>query len=259
VTDTSIITECATILDDAQRTSTSTPQLSATRALSLDDAYLVQAAVLERRLARGERRVGMKMGFTSRAKMVQMGVSEMIWGRLTDAMMLEEGATISLEGFIHPRIEPEVAFLLSERLTGDVSLLQARRAVEAVAPALEIIDSRYQDFKFSLEDVVADNSSSSGVVLGRWQSPDVDLENLGVVMSFDGAPERIGSTAAILGSPWRSLVAAARLTAARGEVLEPGTIVLAGGATAASYLRPDLHVRVEVEALGRVDLRVGAG
>ncbi len=258
MTDSTLIDECATILDDAQHTATSTPQLSATRELSLDDAYLIQAAVLERRIARGETRVGMKMGFTSRAKMVQMGVSEMIWGRLTDAMMLEEGASISLDGFIHPRIEPEVAFLLSERLEGDVTLLQARRAVEAVAPALEIIDSRYQNFKFSLEDVVADNSSSSGVVLGRWSSPDVDLENLGVVMSFDGQPERIGSTAAILGSPWRSLVAAARLTAARGEVLEAGSIVLAGGATAASYLRPGLHVRVEVESLGRVDLKVDA-
>ncbi len=251
-----LIDTCAAILDDAQHTVTSTPQLSASHEFSLDDAYAIQAAVLERRLARGERRVGMKMGFTSRAKMVQMGVSEMIWGRLTDAMMLEEGSSISLEGFIHPRIEPEVAFLLKDRLEGDVTLLQARRAVEAVAPALEIIDSRYENFKFSLEDVVADNSSSAGVVLGRWSSPDTDLENLGVVMSFDGEPERIGSTAAILGSPWRSLVAAARLSASRGEPLEPGTIVLAGGATAASYLRPGLHVRVEVEGLGRADLKV---
>ena len=100
--------------------------------------------------------------------------------------------------------------------------LQALSAVEAVAPAVELIDSRYQAFKFSLTDVVADNSSSSGFVVGPWHAPDVDFSNLGIVVSFNGSPVLVGSTAAILGHPLRSLVAAARFAAEADEPLQAG-------------------------------------
>jgi 2-oxo-3-hexenedioate decarboxylase len=130
-------------------------------------------------------------------------------------------------------------------------------AVGAVAPALEIIDSRYKDFKFSLTDVVADNSSSSGFVVGPWSRPDQELANLGMVLSFDGRPVQIGSTAAILGHPARSLAAAARMAGSAGERLEAGWIVMAGGATAAEALRPGVYVQLEVQSLGTVSFSVG--
>jgi 2-oxo-3-hexenedioate decarboxylase len=123
---------------------------------------------------------------------------------------------------------------------------------------LEIIDSRYQDFRFSLTDVVADNSSSSGFVVGPWRRPDLDIANLGLVMAFNGRPQAFGSTAAILGHPLRSLVSAARVIAEAGETLQPGDIVLAGGATAASALVPDSFVSLEMEALGRCGFHVEA-
>ncbi|KAF1685108.1 4-oxalocrotonate decarboxylase [Pseudoxanthomonas broegbernensis] len=241
-------------LDAAAHGATATPQLE--QAISLEQAYAIQKLSIERRLARGERRIGIKMGFTSRAKMVQMGVSDMIWGRLTSAMLVEDGAAIRLRDYVHPRVEPEVAFLIARPLAGRVTAPQALAAVEAVAPALEIIDSRYRDFRFSLTDVVADNSSSSGFVVGPWRSPATDLDNLGLVMSFDGRPQAFGSTAAILGHPLRSLVAAARVVAEAGERLEPGDIVLAGGATAASALIAGTHVSLEAEALGRCGFHV---
>jgi 2-oxo-3-hexenedioate decarboxylase len=198
------------------------------------------------------------MGFTSRAKMAQMGLSEMIFGRLTDAMLIEAGGTVSRSRFVHPRVEPEVAFLLKRPLAGRIDAMTAVAAVEAVAPALEIIDSRYENFKFSLTDVIADNSSSSGLVIGAWSDPSADLSNLGMVMEIDGASLQIGSTAAILGNPVYSLVAAARLVAERGERLEAGDIVMAGGATAAEALSAGNFVKLSVQRLGTVAFSMSA-
>jgi len=243
-------------LDQAMRVAAATPQLS--EPLSLEEAYAVQAASLARRYARGETRVGIKMGFTSRAKMVQMGVDEMIWGRLTDAMLVEDGGTIAFGRYVHPRVEPEIAFVLKDALPASVTPAAALIAVGGIAPALEIIDSRYKDFKFSVTDVVADNSSSSSFVVGPWSDPSEDFSNLGMLLEIDGETRQIGSSAAILGHPIRSLVAAARLAAAAGEPLKAGDIVMAGGATAAEALSPGQHVRLTVQKIGRAEFTVGA-
>ncbi|MDB5851298.1 MAG: 4-oxalocrotonate decarboxylase [Rhodoferax sp.] len=240
-------------LDEAARTGHAVPQFTEEERFNVEEAYAIQAASIARRLRRGERRTGMKMGFTSRAKMVQMGVHDMIWGRLTDAMAEADGGTVALDRFVHPRVEPEIAFLLKKPLPANVSLAQAADAVLAIAPALEIIDSRYDNFRFSLTDVIADNASSSGYVIGPWADPARDTSNLGLVLSIDGLPRQIGSTAAILGHPLRSLVAAARLSAAAGEPLQAGWIVMAGGATAAEALAPGQHVRCEMQGLGHVE------
>lgn len=247
----------ATTIDAAARDAKAIAQLSTGSTFTLDQAYAVQEASIGLRLARGERRVGMKMGFTSRAKALQMGVSDLIWGRLTDAMIVEDGGTIDMRGYVHPRVEPEIAFLLKAPLAGKVTPAQTLAAVEAIAPAMELIDSRYENFKFSLVDVVADNASSSGFVVGPWHRPDIDFSNLGMVLSFDGRAVQIGSSAAILGHPLRSLVAAARMAGAAGERLEAGWIVMAGGATAAEALRPGSFVETEVQHLGRVAFTVG--
>jgi 2-oxo-3-hexenedioate decarboxylase len=188
--------------------------------------------------------------------MQQMGVHDMIWGRLTDRMLMEPGGSLSMRRFVHPRVEPEVAFLLKSRLSGNVDSMTAMAAVAGIAPALEIIDSRYENFKFSLTDVVADNSSSSALVVGPWSDPRMDFSNLGMVLEIDGHARQIGTSAAILGNPLYSLVAAARLVAARGESLEAGDIVMAGGATAAEALAAGQFIKLEVERLGAVGFSV---
>lgn len=251
------LAELARIVDEAARTATAIPQLTdALPSLTVEDAYAIQALSIARRRARGERRAGYKMGLTSRAKMQQVGVSEVVWGRLTEAMRLTEGGDLVRSRYVHPRVEPEIAYIIAKPLEGEVSAAEALAAVEAVAPALEIIDSRYRDFKFALPDVVADNSSSSGFYVGSWAPRTTDVSNLGIVMEVDGRPVQIGSTAAILGDPIRSLVAAARLVGRAGERLEPGDIVLAGGATAAHPLTPGLHVRTAFQGLGAVSFHV---
>ncbi len=249
----------AQIVDEAARTATAIPQLTDTLPnLTVDDAYAIQAMSIARRRARGERRAGYKMGLTSRAKMLQVGVSEVVWGRLTDAMRLTEGGDLHRARYVHPRVEPEIAYIIGKPLEGEVTAAEALAAVEAVAPALEIIDSRYRDFKFALPDVVADNSSSSGFYVGAWAPASTDVANLGIVMEVNGRPVQIGSSAAILGNPIRSLVAAARLVARAGERLEPGDIVLAGGATAAHPLAPGQWVETSFQTLGRVSFHVVA-
>lgn len=252
------LAKLAEIADTAALTARAMPQFSDTAALSVAEGYAVQALSMQRRYARGDRRIGIKMGFTSRAKQVQMGLSDMIWGRLTETMREEEGGTISLSRYVHPRVEPEIAYLIRDRLAGNVTPLEAMNAVAGVAPAMEIIDSRYDNFKFDLGDVVADNSSSSGFVVGDWFAPDTDVRNLGLVMTINGRAVAIGSTAAILGNPARALAAAARMAASAGEALEPGDIVLAGGATAAEKLTLGDHVETRFETLGTVAFNVGS-
>jgi 2-oxo-3-hexenedioate decarboxylase len=241
-------------LDEAALTATPVAQL--TEPLTLDEAYDVQARLLARRYRRGERAIGIKMGFTSRAKMAQMGVNDLIWGRLTDRMLHASGDTISRRAFVHPRAEPEIAFRLKSPLSGRVDAATQLAAVAAVAPAVEIIDSRYRDFRFSLTDVVADNSSSSALVVGTWIEPTFDLGDLALELAIDGEVRQTGSSAAILGHPLESLLNAARLVADRGESLEPGDIVMAGAATAAEALAPGQYVRAHVDRLGEVHFRV---
>jgi 2-oxo-3-hexenedioate decarboxylase len=238
----------AETLDRAACEARAVPQFG--EGLDLDTAYRVQKALMARRFARGERRVGMKMGFTSRAKMLQRGVEDLIWGTLTDAMLVADGGTFALSRFIHPRVEPEIVFRLGKRLCGLVSVEEAADAVEAVAVAMEIIDSRYAAFKFSLSDVVADNSSSAALVIGAWRTDFGALNHMPMRLLFDGAVVQEGTSAAILGDPLEALVAAARLACAAGRALEPGEIVLAGAATAAEALRPGVSVRVEADGLG---------
>ncbi len=252
------LNKLAELVDEAARSATAVPQLTLSNQITPEDGYAIQALAFQRRLARGEKQVGIKMGLTSRAKMIQVNVDEVIWGQLTDAMRVEDGGTISLKHYVHPRVEPEVAFLLKRPLSGAVSPAEAVTAIAAVAPAMEIIDSRYENFKFTLPDVVADNASSSGFVLGAWSAPGTDLSNRGMIMEFDGRPVQIGSTAAILGDPIRALVSAARMVGKAGFRLEAGWIVMAGAATAAQALVPGVHVRNSVEGVGRVAFHVAA-
>jgi 2-oxo-3-hexenedioate decarboxylase len=199
----------------------------------------------------------MKMGLTSRPKMEQMGVHEPIYGHLTSAMVLEDGGTVERARHVHPRVEPEVACLLDRDLHGPVTAAQAVSAVACWCCALELIDSRYQDFKFTLPDVVADNASSSRFVLGALRRPrDIDVSNLGMVMSKNGAVAEVGSSAAIFDHPVRSLCALANQLAAVGEHLRASSVVLCGGATAAIPLAPGDHVALAVDGLGRCELFV---
>ena len=240
-------------VDEAARHGSEIEQMSANEPFSVEDAYRIQRASIELRKGRGERVIGIKLGFTSRAKMIQMGVDSLIWGWLTDAMLEEEGAPVDLRRFIHPRVEPEVCFVTKRAIDRPLTGLEVQSYLEAVAPAMEIIDSRYKAFRFTLEDVIADNCSSAGLVIGGWSNRFDRLRNAGVVMRFDGRDVQIGTTAAILGDPLRSIVQASRVATDAEVVLPAGTLIMAGAATAAQPLTPGLHVQCVVNGLGQAE------
>lgn len=243
-------------LDEAQTTAQARPQLGPRHALSIDQAYAVQAELLIRRYQRGEQFIGVKMGFTSRAKMEQMGVHDMIWGRLTDAMQIPDGGSLNLGQFIHPRVEPEICFRLKKDLNQAVDRAGIEAYVDGIAPALEVIDSRYQNFKFSLTDVIADNCSSAALVLGPWKNPTSTLDSLPIELHINGEIKHAGTGAAILGDPWESVVAASRLCEQYQQELPAGSIIMAGAATAAVFLQPGDQVVGKMGSLGEVGFGV---
>ncbi|UXM95075.1 4-oxalocrotonate decarboxylase [Bartonella sp. HY329] len=237
-------------LDDAQKNVKAIAQLTdEVASLNKAEALAIQKLSMQERYKRGEKRIGVKMGLTSIAKMRQVNVDEVIWGRLTDEMLINEGGFVSRQKFIHPRAEPEIAFLLKRDLPKGATGPDIVNAIEAIMPAIEIIDSRYENFQFRLADVIADNSSSSGVMFGHPQLPR-NVENLGMIMRFNGRPVEMGSSAAILGNPLRALTEAVRLTHEADEPLKAGDLVLAGASTAAANMYPGLYVSVEVQGLG---------
>jgi len=250
------ITTIAERLDSASLNAKATPQISSENLLSLGQAYEVQKISINRRYSRGEKYVGIKMGFTSKAKMEQMGVHDMIWGRLTDKMHYGSGDKLTRSEFIHPRAEPEIAFLLAKDIKEELTLANAQDHVIGVALAIEIIDSRYENFKFSLEDVVADNCSSAGFALGEWKMPDTNIQDILMSLVIDDRIVGKGNSDAILGNPWESLVAAARLAKANGVELKAGNIILAGAATPASYIKVGETVSAHAEGLGSVYLDI---
>lgn len=217
--------------------------------LDLDQAYRAQAAQVARCVARGDVEVGLKLGFTSEAKMRQMGVDEVIVGRLTDAMQVAEGGVVPLGELIHPRVEPEVAFLIASDVDltePDVALIEC---VSGVAPALEVIDSRFSGFRFDLPRVVADNTSAAFFTVGRWSPLDALGHRAGVELWSNGARVAEGTTEAILGDPLRTLTRLASLGGRLGLRLPAGSIVLAGAATEAMPLAAG-KIEVKVEGLG---------
>jgi 2-oxo-3-hexenedioate decarboxylase len=247
----------AQILDRATLDVCAVTKLSATKDFTLDEAYAIQRAGIALRKLRGDGLVGMKMGLTSRAKMQQMNVAVPIYGHLTKHMILDDGGTVQRSAHIHPRVEPEVAFLLGRDLEGPVTPAQALLAIDGVCCALELIDSRYEKFQFTLADVVADNGSSSRFVLGNVVRPrDFDTGNLGMVMTKNGVLAECGSSAAIYDHPARSLATLANQLALVGEKLKAGAIVMTGGATAAIALDAGDRVRVDVQGLGSAELFV---
>ncbi len=250
------IQEIANTLDHAAQHASSVEQISKTTQLDLKAAYEVQALSLKNRHQRGEKLSGFKLGFTSRAKMEQMGVHDLIWGRLTDKMHIENGGTLIRKNYIHPRVEPEIAFKIGKRIDKALSLDEVAGYIDSVAGALEIIDSRYENFKFSLEDVIADNCSSTAYIIGEWHAADTPVNNVNLQMNINGEESQTGNSNAILGNPLESLVEISRILAEYGEAIEPGAVILAGAATSAVYINAGDKIEGTFDGLGKVNLLV---
>lgn len=229
--------------------------------LDLATAYAIQDETLRRRLQRGEHLVGVKLGLTSRAKQQRMNVSSPVVAWLTDAMVLATGEPVPQSALIHPRLEPEIVFVMKHRLAGPgVTAAQALAAVGRVFAGAEVIDSRYQDFRFTLPDVVADNASSGAFVLGSvGRAPQtLDLALEAVLVEVDGQVVDSATGAAVQGHPGEALALAANDLALRGHAIEAGQLVLTGGMTDAVPVPAGARVAFHFTSLGSLSVVGGA-
>lgn len=233
-----------------------TTQPSKSLNLSLDEAYDIQKLLIRHRLKRKEQITGYKLGFTSKAKMQQMGVHDLIWGVLTDKMCIKSGGEIHLNQYIHPRAEPEIAFRISEDINRQISLEELPNYIDKMAVAIEVIDSRYKNFKFSLEDVIADNCSSIGYCIGEWKDLQDDISDLDINLKFNGEVIKKGKSKAILENPYQSVIELSRLATGSGLSLKKDQIILAGAATAAEWIKPKTKIVAELESFGKVNFNV---
>lgn len=225
--------------------------------LDVETAYAIQDEALRQRRDRGETLVGLKLGLTSRAKQQRMGIDAPLLAWLTDAMVLPAGAPVPHGSLIHPRAEPELVFVLGRRLAGPgVTAATALAAVDRVYGGIEIIDSRYADYRFTLPDAVADNGSSAYFSVGPVGLPpaSLDLSLEAALLEVDGQIVDTATGAAVQGHPAEALALAANALATRGLALEPGWLVLTGGMTDAVPLRPGSRVAAHFSHLGSITL-----
>ncbi|MEU1404975.1 fumarylacetoacetate hydrolase family protein [Streptomyces sp. NPDC005728] len=250
--------EAAVLLRRAERNTAPIEPLSALLpGLGLADAYGVQRANIARRRADGATVIGHKVGLTSPAMQQLLGVTEPDFGHLVDDMVRRDGTAVFAGRYCRPRVEPEICFLLSRPLRGPgVTADDVLAATEAVAPALEIVDSRIRDWNITLVDTVADNASSGGLVCGPWtpvgRAP--DLASVTVELLLDGRPSAAGSGREVLGHPAAAVAWLANTLAGFGAALEPGQLVLPGAMTTAPFVTAGQRIEARFTGLGPVSV-----
>ena len=224
--------------------------------IDVETAYAAQWEFVQAKLDAGEQLVGAKLGLTSRAKQEAMGLAEPLYGWITSGMIAPYGEPIDRSRFIHPRVEPEIAFLLGRDLAAPATVTSVLAATEGVFAAIDILDSRYRDFKFALPDVVADNASAGGFVLGPQIRPpvDLDLRLTGCVFRANGQVVSTAAGAATMGHPAAAVAWLVNRLGARGRSLSAGSIVPSGGLTAPVPLEVGTSVTAEFDGLGMIEI-----
>lgn len=257
------LTQAAKALSVAYQTRTPIPPLTETNpGLSVADAYRIQLLQVEQWRSAGRRVRGHKVGLTAKVMQRQLGVDQPDYGHLFADMFHLESLPVRADDFISPKVEPEIAFVLNEDLTGpDVTVVDAIRAVDYLLPALEIIDSRIADWRITLADTIADNASSAGVILGSTPVPldGVDLRLTGCAVYQDGHVVDTGAGAAVLGSPLNALVWLANTVGPLGISLAAGSVILPGALTAAVPVAPGKSVTATFAGIGSVTAHFTSG
>jgi 2-oxo-3-hexenedioate decarboxylase len=223
-----------------------------------DDAYCIQEEIRRRKEARGNKTVGLKAGLTSFAKMKQMGVSVPVFGFISDYMSVLDGGEVKTSELIHPKVEAEICIVTKAPLRGPgCNIAAVMAATDFVVPAVEIIDSRYRDFKFDLKSVIADNTSSSRFVIGgRMRNlEELDLRTLGVVLEVNGEIVSMATGAAVLGNPLAAVAMLANHLGERGQEIPAGTFIMTGGVTEAILVKAGDNVIARFQDLGSVSMR----
>lgn len=255
-----LIARCAAVLHGAESNRRPVePLTNRFPELTVPEAYRIQQANVERRLARGEHVVGHKIGLTARAMQELFGVNEPDYGHLLDTMLHDERVPLDLSALIDPQIEIEPAFVLGSRLQGpNVGIADVLAATEYVCVCFEVIDSRIIDWRVRLQDTVADNGSSARVVLGAFKAAPntLELDNLETELELDGVVRETGNTSAILGHPANGIAWLANRISEFGLTLDAGHVVLPGTCTRCVRIGGHARVAGRIEGLGEVTLQL---
>lgn len=250
--------EAARLLRHAERNTAPIESLSVLYpGLDLADAYAVQQENVVRRLAGGAAVVGHKVGLTAAAMQQLLGVDEPDFGHLLDDMVHRDSGDVPAARYCRPRIEPEICFRLGAPLRGPgVTAEYVLAATEAIAPALEIVDSRIRDWKITLVDTVADNASSASLICGPWKplSDAPDLAAVTAELLIGGEQVAVGSGREVLGHPAAAVAWLANALSAFGTTLEPGHLVLPGAMTTAPFVAAGQKIEARFSALGSVSV-----
>jgi 2-oxo-hept-3-ene-1,7-dioate hydratase len=262
VIDDAAIADLADRLDEAERTRTPTRQPSLLHpSMTVDDAYAVQRAWVDRKLAAGRRLIGHKVGLTSMVMQQSLGIDEPDHGALLDDMRFDDGAEVPFDRFIKPRVEIELAFVLAGDLRGDgCTADDALAATAYVTPAIEILDARVQmtdpdtGHMRTIVDTISDNAADAGIVLGDLQvKPDeVDLRWVPGLLVQNGSIVESGVSAAVLDHPANAVAWLANRLGALGVTLEAGQVVLAGSFIRAVPVARGDVLRADYGALGSI-------
>jgi 2-oxo-hept-3-ene-1,7-dioate hydratase len=255
----------ARLLDNAEQAAEQIRQTTSVYPdLTLDDAYRIQAEWLSRRLARGERLVGHKIGLTSRAMQQAMNITTPDSGFLTDKMVFEPDSELVAAHFCDPKLEVELAFVLAQDLAGaDLSVDDVLDATEYVTPAVELIaarsyrrDPRTQRIR-TVVDTVADNAADAGIVCGgrRVAPREVDLGWVSALAHRNGVIEETGVAAGVLGHPAKGIAWLAHRYGEQDLTLEAGQIILAGSFTRPLDIRAGDEFKFDFGALDSFSLR----
>ncbi|MCL1698719.1 2-keto-4-pentenoate hydratase [Lysinibacillus sp. BPa_S21] len=228
--------------------------------LTVETAYDIQDKLIELKRMHEQTTIsGLKLGLTSKAKQQMMGVHEPSYGVLLANMALNPQLPISLKSLIHPKIEPEIAFVFKEDLRGPiVTVAQVLKATDYIAPAMEIIDSRYLNFNFTLPDVIADNSSSSRYILGsqKYAVNEVDLVNMGCIFTHNDEIFATSTAGSVMGHPARAIAWMANKLIARGQHIRAGDIVLSGALTGAATMHAGDSFTVSFDGMESLTVEV---
>ena len=223
--------------------------------ISVDEAYYIQQEQISERVANGAVVVGKKIGLTSKAMQDMFQVNEPDYGHLLDDMICVDGEAISLDEFIQPKLEFEIAFVLKKDLKGPgVTILDVIEATEYIAPAFEVIDSRIKDWQIRFEDTVADNGSSARAIIGGTPTliEDVDLAKIGMAVYKNGEFLDSAAGAAVMGNPTRAVAWLANALGKYDISLYAGEIVLSGALTAAVPIEAGDTFTAEFAHIGSV-------
>ena len=226
--------------------------------MTVEDAYAIQLENVAKKVAAGEKVIGMKVGLTSKAMQNLLNVSEPDYGHLTDKMLVLEGAICPIDELIQPKVEGELAFCLKKTLRGPgVTIADVYNATDWVVPAIEIVDSRIKDWKIKLADTIADNGSSARFILGGRMTPiaDVDMRLTGMTLEKNGELVNSGTCAEVWGNPAAAVAWLANKLSEFNIELKEGNIVMAGAVTAALPAVKDDSFTVTFHGMGSVTVK----